>query len=64
LKIPDADADLHAVGVGLAVVRGVGKVHLGLLRGWTHGFSRLLRQVSGSGIGAKGGTQIPSSANY
>ena len=59
LKIPNAHADLHAVGVGLAVIGSLGKVHLGLLRGWAHGFSKLLRQVSGSGVGAKGGTRTP-----
>ena len=43
LEVPDADADMDAVGVGLAVVGGLDEVHLRLLCGWTHGFSRLLR---------------------
>src|ERR1035437_2073517 len=43
LEVPDADADLDAVGVGLAVVGGLDEVHLRLLRGWTHGVSRLLQ---------------------
>jgi hypothetical protein len=44
LEVPDAGADLNAVGVGLAVVGALNEVHLRLLRGWTHGFSRLLRR--------------------
>src|ERR1700693_4067008 len=36
LKIPDAHAHLHTVGVGLAVVGRLGQVQVGLLRGWTH----------------------------
>ena len=29
LEVPDADANLHAVGVGLAVVGGLDEIHLG-----------------------------------
>ena len=32
LKIPHADAHLHAVGVGLAVIGRLGEIELGLLR--------------------------------
>jgi hypothetical protein len=32
LEIPHADADLDAVGIGLAVVGALGKIHLRLLR--------------------------------
>ena len=42
LKIPDADANLDAVGVGFAIIGRLGKVELGLC-GWTHGSIRLLR---------------------
>jgi glutamate synthase domain-containing protein 1 len=62
LEVPDAGADLDAVGVGLAVVGGLDEVHLRLLRGRTHGLSRLLRRggvgsrgLAGWGAGAKGG---------
>ena len=58
LEVPNADADLDAVGVGFAVVGGLDKVHLGLLRGWTHGFSRLLRLV-GRVMVRKGGLEPP-----
>ena len=42
LEIPNAYAHLDAVGIGLAVVGSLDKVHLGLLRRWTHGKTRLL----------------------
>jgi hypothetical protein len=42
LEIPHAHAHLYAVGIGFAEIRGLDKVHLGLLRGWTHDFTRLL----------------------
>src|ERR1035437_7738036 len=47
LEVPHADADLDAVSIGLAVVGGLDEVHLRLLRGWTHGFTRLLRPGHG-----------------
>jgi len=43
LEIPHAYAHLHAVGVGLTIVRGLDDVQLRLLRGWSHGFISLLR---------------------
>jgi hypothetical protein len=42
LEVPDAYAHLHAVGIGFAIIRGLGNVQLWLLCGWTHGFFRLL----------------------
>jgi hypothetical protein len=43
LEVPDTDANLYAVGVGLAVVGGLDEGHLRLLCGWTHSLSRLPR---------------------
>ena len=44
LEVPYTDAYLDAVGIGLAIVGGLDETHFGLLRGWTHGFTRLRRE--------------------
>ena len=46
LEVPDADAHLHAVGVGFAVIGGLGKGQLRLLRIGIHDEPRLLRRAS------------------
>jgi hypothetical protein len=46
LEIPHTDAHLHAVGIGFAVVGGLGEVHLGLLRNWTHDATRLRHEAA------------------
>src|SRR5579863_3441894 len=47
LKIPYTNAHLDAVGIGLAVIRRLGEVELGLC-GWTHNSTRLLRRGRGA----------------
>src|SRR5579875_1528058 len=57
LKIPHADAHLHTVGVGLAVVGRLGKIQLGLRWCLTHDENRLrcegLLLTAGAGQGEK-----------
>ena len=43
LEVPDADAHMDAVGVGLAVVGCLNHVHMRLLHSRAHGLHRLLR---------------------
>jgi hypothetical protein len=47
LEIPHADANLNAVGVGLAVIGRLGEIEL-RLRVWTHDFIRLLCRGEGA----------------
>ena len=45
VEIPYADANLHAVGVGVAVAGGLGEVDAGLLVALAHSVNRLLREA-------------------